>query len=124
MPPGSKTMTWVAMLVDFDKCLKITDEIKRGNSLKRKLVTGFRVDRSPPAMDEARVGIRLVSSGAQLEYEPLFLAESRKPDFVATFDKKQVAIEVTRLQLRLRMKDGEFRFLLSKATVRPISKRS
>jgi len=117
-------MTWVAMLVDFDKCLKITDEIKRGNSLKRKLVTGFRVDRSPPAMDEARVGIRLVSSGAQLEYEPLFLAESRKPDFVATFDKKQVAIEVTRLQLRLRMSDGECRFLLSKATVRPISKRS
>ena len=124
LPPGSRTMTWVAMLVDFDKCLKITDEIKRGNSLKRKLVTGFRVDRSPPAMDEARVGIRLVSSGAQLEYEPLFLAESRKPDFVATFDKKQVAIEVTRLQLRLRMSDGEFRFLLSKATVRPISKRS
>lgn len=92
-------MAWVAILVDFDKCLNIADEIKRGNSLKRKLVTGFRVDKPPAAMDEARVGIRLVSSGAQLEYEPMFAAESRKPDFLATFDGKQVAIEVTKLQL-------------------------
>ncbi len=99
LPRGSKTMAWAAILVDFDKCLKITDEIKRGNSLKRKLVTGFRVDKPPAAMDEARVGIRLVSRGAQLEYEPLFPSESRKPDFLATFDKEQVAIEVTRLQL-------------------------
>lgn len=82
LPPGSKTMAWVAILLDFDKCLRITDEIKRGNSLRRKLVSGFRVDKPPAAMDEARVDIRLVSSGAQLEYEPLFATESRKPDFL------------------------------------------
>jgi len=99
LPLGSKSIAWVAILVDFDKCLRITDEIKRGNPLKRKLVAGFPVDKPPPAMDEARVGIRLVSSGAQVEYEPLFPTESKKPDFLATFDNKQVAIEVTRLQL-------------------------
>lgn len=99
LPPGSKSIAWVAILVDFDKCLRITDEIKRGNLLKRKLVAGFRVDKPPPTVDEARVGIRLVSSGAQVEYEPRFPAESKKPDFAAAFDNKQVAIEVTRLQV-------------------------
>jgi len=99
LPRGSKSIAWVSLLAEFDKCLKIADEIKRGNVLKRKLLARFHVAKPPAAMNEAHVAIRLVSSGAQVEYEPQLSGEPKKPDFLATWDTKRVAFEVTKLEL-------------------------
>lgn len=98
-PSGSKSIAWVASLVELDKCLKIADVIKGGNVLKRKLLADFQSEETQSAMTEAQVAIRLVSGDAQVEYEPQLPGEPKKPDLLAVWDNKQVAFEVTRLAL-------------------------
>ena len=97
--PNVSGIVLIAILVEFDKCLRIADVIERGNVLKRKLLAGFQSTETQRAMTEAQVAIRLVSSGAKVEYEPQIPKESKKPDLLAIWDNMQVAFEVTKLEL-------------------------
>jgi hypothetical protein len=97
--PNASGPIVIASLVEFDKCLRITEVIEGGNVLKRKLFADFQSEENKRAMSEARVAIHLVSSRAKVKYEPQLPGEAKKPDLLAAWDDKQVAFEVTKLEL-------------------------
>jgi hypothetical protein len=97
--PNSSGIAVADMLVEFSKCLKITEKIQRGSLLKKKLLAGYHSAEAQHAMAEAHVAIRLVESGAQVVYEPKIPNEPKRPDFLAFLDKKPASFEVTRLDL-------------------------
>jgi len=113
----------IEVLVDFERCLRITDKITNGRKLKEKLMIAINpgafyipvqvtdIDGKKQrqtdsghyniqnALAEAHVAARLIESGAIVEYEPPLTDESGKPDFVSTWNDKHIAFEVTRLQI-------------------------
>lgn len=97
--PNSSGIALVDMLIEFGKCLNITEKIQRGSLLKKKLLAGYHSAEAQHAMAEGHVAIRLVESGAQVVYEPEIPNEPKKPDFLSFWNRKQVSFEVTRLDL-------------------------
>lgn len=95
--PPSKSL--MEQLVRFSKCLKVTDLVRNGDKLKKKLLADFNSAEWLSAMEEAEFAINLVDSGAQVTYEQEVLGDTKKPDFVADWDGRLVFFEVTRLEL-------------------------